>query len=247
MLCACAPQGAGPLAASGLAAGCSRSACAAAAGCARRRRCRRSAQRGGRVLGAPRRPGAAAARAADAASGSARRPTDAALLGGLPGPLAVPSRPPRPLPLLLCPRPCPPPCLSCPRSPAGRPWPIRPSPPPRSLRTSRTASRSRPLTPRQGPRRALRWGRADVPGEQPPAPGRRGVPGQREQRGDHLPHAAAVAWPREPPWTADPQGSGPGCAARGVRVAGHAAAAPSTAGGQWPATRASTRRADEGP
>ena len=220
MLCACAPQGAGPLAASGLAAGCSRSACAAAAGCARRRRCRRSAQRGGRVLGAPRRPGAAAARAADAASGSARRPTDAALLGGLPGPLAVPSRPPRPLPLLLCPRPCPPPCLWCPRSPAGRPWPIRPSPPPRSLRTSRTASRSRPLTPRQGPRRALRWGRADVPGEQPPAPGRRGVPGQREQRGGHLPHAAAVAWPREPPWTADLQRSGPGCASRGAMAKG---------------------------
>ena len=41
--------------------------------------------------------------------------------------------------------------------------------------------------------------------------------------------------------------SGPGCAARGVRVAGHAAAAPSTAGGQWPATHAGMRRAEEGP
>ena len=202
------------MAASGLDAGCSQSACAAAAGCALRRRCRRSARRGGRVLGAPRRPGAAAARAAGAAGGFARRPTDAALLGGLPGPLAVPSRPPHPLPLLLCPRPCPPPCLSCPRSPAGRPWPIRPSPPPRSLRTSRTASRSRPLTPRQD-----ESVQPLVPGRIPPDP--RSPPGRREQTritfNDLRSRASGGKLPRP-----SDRGSGYGAAARGINTREHA-------------------------
>jgi len=220
-----------------LAAGCSRSACAAAAGCARRRRCRRSARRGGRVLGAPRRPGAAAARAAGAAGGFARRPTDAALLGGLPGPLAAPSRPPRPLPLLLCPRPCPPPCLRCPRSPASRPWPIRPPPPPRSLRTSRTASRSRPLTPRQDESVPPL-----VPGRISPDP--RSPPGRREQTritfNDLRSRASGGKLPRP-----SDRGSGHGAAARGVNRAGmqmEATARHMVGGAHW----ADARRAQRG-